>query len=398
MTDYDTNSLNQYTTVGPPGSQTSYYYDKNGNLIDVNNGQYVYSYDCENRLIDVNEDGNSVASYSYDYQGRRVSKTVYGPPDMTTKYCYDGDEVIAEYDQNDNTLLRKFVYGPGIDEPICMIDVADGNTVYYYHFDGVGSVIALSDVNSVIVETYSYDVFGEPNRTSSIGNPYLFTGRQYDDETGLYYYRARYYKPAIGRFLQTDIDYIDGLNLYTYCGNNPINYVDPLGRDSISRRYNHVREAVGGFVYLGPWDASQVTVYARETIMWSESHGRRIVSEALLKAVLENPNLSRAQMKLIQGQQEDITNALRHAYFSALLFKKLTENDAEQTLLIHEAVWGGDQRDMEADMWNNAIGMRIGLSKGNIIEDVLKAYREGELASMTGGMMKPLITENKCKK
>jgi hypothetical protein len=69
--------------------------------------------------------------------------------------------VIAEYDGSDN-LLRKFIYGPGIDEPICIIDVADSNAVYYYHFDGLGSVVALSDVNNVIVESYSYDVFGAP--------------------------------------------------------------------------------------------------------------------------------------------------------------------------------------------------------------------------------------------
>ena len=96
-----------------------------------------------------------------------------------------------------------------------MIDVTGGNAVYYYHFDGLGSVVALSNVNSEVVETYSYDVFGEPNRTSTVGNPYMFTGRRIDPETDNYYYRARFYKPSIGRFLQPDpIGYSDGLNMY----------------------------------------------------------------------------------------------------------------------------------------------------------------------------------------
>ncbi|RKY29471.1 MAG: hypothetical protein DRP74_08765 [Candidatus Omnitrophota bacterium] len=86
-----------------------------------------------------------MAAYSYDFAGRRVSKTVSGSPNVTTKYCYDGEQVIAEY--AGSTLVKKFVYGPGIDEPICMIDVDEqlNETFYYYHFDGLGSVVTISD-------------------------------------------------------------------------------------------------------------------------------------------------------------------------------------------------------------------------------------------------------------
>jgi RHS repeat-associated protein len=218
--------VNQYKAVEPQGKQLDYHYDDNGNL--TCDGFYKYYYDCENRLTDVNYVNNSrVASYKYDWLGRRVRKIVYGSPDEVTSYCYDGDQAIAEYDEN-GTLQRKFVYGAGIDESVAMYAVGSG--WYYYHYDGLGSVIALSDSSGNIVEQCSYDIFGEPSCISGLGNPYKFTGRRYDAETGLYYYRERYYSPQLGRFLSPDpIGYEEGLNLYTYCGNNPINWLDPWG-------------------------------------------------------------------------------------------------------------------------------------------------------------------------
>ncbi|OHB45977.1 MAG: hypothetical protein A2Y13_00955 [Planctomycetes bacterium GWC2_45_44] len=229
------NRLNQYTSVGG----VNYSYDLNGNL--TNDGIYRYYYDCENRLTDVNDSSDQpIASYEYDYLGRRVTKITYdtnGQILNTIHYTYDGDQIIAEYDGSGN-LLRKFIYGPGIDEPIMMIDASTASR-YYYHYDGLGSVVALSNNDGEIVETYSYDVFGTATirdasgsviSVSSVANSYMFTGREYDSETGNYCYRARYYKPSIGRFLQTDpIGYSDGMNIYAYCGNNPIMFTDATG-------------------------------------------------------------------------------------------------------------------------------------------------------------------------
>jgi RHS repeat-associated protein len=229
-TNYTSNALNQYTGV----AGTTYTYDKNGNL--TYDGVYHYYYDCENRLTDVNNvEDAKVASFKYDYQGRRVKKVVYGNPDVVNTYLYDGDSIIRDFNER-GIIQRTYYFGPGIDEPIAMLE---GSSTYYYHFDGLGSVIALSNSNAQVVEKYTYDIFGkptikspsdEPQATSDVNNRYIFTGREFEPETGLYYYRARYYKPSIGRFLQTDrIGYEGGLNLYTYGDNDPIMDNDPLG-------------------------------------------------------------------------------------------------------------------------------------------------------------------------
>ena len=153
------------------------------------------------------------------------------------------------------------------------------------HFKGLSSAVALSDVNSVIVERYSYDVFGEPNTTGSLGNPYLFTGRRYDNETALYYYRARYYDYYLGRFLQTDpVGYDDGMNMHTYVGNNPINLVDPYGlcKGTLSRWEEAKIAALGSIGDAIGWWYEKAGGEQMQQKLWEGRHvGTQYGDEAL---------------------------------------------------------------------------------------------------------------------
>jgi RHS repeat-associated protein len=170
-----------------------------------------------------------------------------------TTNLYDGEQIIMDYDGTGGGSLMRYYYGPRIDEVICRVDVTQGygDVPIFYYYDGLGSVVALGSYMGNAAEKYSYDVFGKMtlkkfSPRGLLGNRYMFTGREYDSETGLYYYRARYYHPSIGRFMQADPlgtvpdktekntfgpfeRYSEGFNLYTYVENNPIMYIDPHG-------------------------------------------------------------------------------------------------------------------------------------------------------------------------
>lgn len=143
---------------------------------------------------------------------------------------YDNEDVVLEISSLNGTTF--YTHGPGIDEPLAL---ERNNNYYYYHADGLGSITAISDSARTVVQRYSYSVFGQPRPTTGFRNSYQFTGREWDKETGLYYYRLRYYDPMEGLFISKDpIGFAGGdVNLYRYVQNNPVNFIDPSGLEKL---------------------------------------------------------------------------------------------------------------------------------------------------------------------
>jgi RHS repeat-associated protein len=171
----------------------------------------------------------STNTFKYDPFGRRVQKN---SPSGTVNYLYDRASVIQEVDQSGNILAR-YGEGPWIDEALA--EIRAGNNSYYQQ-DGLGSVTSLSNQGGALANTYVYNSFGKLTAsTGTLVNPVQFTGREFDPETGLRYYRFRYFDPTIGRFISEDpLGFDGGTDFYGYVQNNPLLLIDPFGLSSMS--------------------------------------------------------------------------------------------------------------------------------------------------------------------
>jgi RHS repeat-associated protein len=178
-------------------------------------------WNADNQLKRALLNSSEIARFAYDPLGRRVEKVAGG---VTISYTHDGANILREV-RGATTL--EYIHGPGVDEPLAQEDPAGALT--YYHADGLGSVVRRTNQAGVVVHEYRYDAWG--NIETGASEPgYSFTGREWDPEIGLYYYRARYYDPRIGRFISEDpTRYRGGLNYYTYVKSRPIDRFDPLG-------------------------------------------------------------------------------------------------------------------------------------------------------------------------
>ncbi len=231
------NRLTQDTT-------SAYAYDANGNLIEkrsLKDGRVTtYTYDAEDRLIRVVTPKAEV-TFQYDPLGRRIEKRVVrwhdedgdrepdedeeGTPQVI-RYLYDQEDILATFDDTGRTLAR-YTHGPGIDEPLAEVRK---HRTRFYHADTLGSIIALTEKHGHAVRNYRYSAFGIPEDHRGDPQPYRYTGREWDKEVGLYYYRARYYGPRMGRFIQEEPIFVGaGRSCYRYSGNSPTNAKDPFG-------------------------------------------------------------------------------------------------------------------------------------------------------------------------
>lgn len=195
-------------------------YDANGNL--TGDGTRTYVWNSRNQLTQIQQGGNTLASYQYDALGRRISKTEAG---TTTGYLYDGADAVQE---TQGATINPLLTGLGIDQRYARND-SGGRT--YFLTDHLGSTRALTDATGNVVNRYDYTAYGQTSQTGSgFSNPYQYTGRE-RDVTGLYYYRARYYQPDMGRFISEDsYGFAAGdNNFYAYALGNPISYNDPSG-------------------------------------------------------------------------------------------------------------------------------------------------------------------------
>ncbi len=278
-TEYVYNPLGRMTSMankkgGNIFSQYSYTYDANGNIITVNDGTTTktYVYDKLNRLISIIPQTGKATTYAYDLMGNRLTEssdrismnftyTSYAyrldnqlesvtkgsttsmeyyadglrskktTSSGMTHYIYDLSGRLVAEGQSSTAISTNYVWGP--DRVLTKKDSSGG--IYYYLYNGHGDVVQMVDRNGNMVNNYQYDEWGNILMSNeTINNPFKYAGEVYDQETGLYYLRARYYDPSVGRFLSEDsyegqVNNPLSLNMYTYCYNNPSKYIDPSG-------------------------------------------------------------------------------------------------------------------------------------------------------------------------
>ena len=261
-TTYSRNGLNQYTgfttTVGSATATTGFGYDADGNTTAVGRSgrKETYLYDDANRLVRYTRLNTTTgvrewqSEFVYDGLSRKRITREYSwvnnawQLQSETRSIYDGMQVIQERNAN-NTVKATYTRGLDIDGSpggaggiggllARSVPGSTSTSHYYYHYDGRGNVVQLTDAAQSTVATYSYDAFGNGSGSASgaqSGQPYRFSTKEYHAQTGLYDFGYRFYWPGMGRWINRDpIKEKGGLNLYGFVYNSPTNLIDPDGR------------------------------------------------------------------------------------------------------------------------------------------------------------------------
>lgn len=250
VTDYTTNELNQYATIS--GVSTAPDHDEDGNLTEQ--GDWVYKWNAENRLIEAYSFAeDQKLEFVYDYLGRRVEKKVTQISTTTLtseeRFLYDGWNLVAVYEPaNAGTLVKTHTWGLDLSQTLQGAGAVGGllgveemagthQGVYAFAYDVNGNVSEVFDDAGAVVAHYEYSPFGEVVRSTGSyadANPFRFSSKYLDTETGFYYYGYRHYDPATGRWLSKDpLQEEGGLNLYAFVTNKTLNLFDLLGLSSV---------------------------------------------------------------------------------------------------------------------------------------------------------------------
>ncbi len=215
----------------------NYTYDNEGNVLTKfnrsNQQQTNYRWDYRNRLTEVvvkSGTGQTLQDdkFTYDVDGKRIGKyTLSGGQTWTV---YNGDNTYADFNGS-GSLTKRYLYAQAIDELFARYDGSNAN---WYLTDLLGSVRVITDKSANVLDQITFDGYGNivSETSPSNGDRFKFTGREWDSEIGLYFYRARYYNPAIGRFISEDPSAFGAgdANLYRYVNNSPTNDADPTGK------------------------------------------------------------------------------------------------------------------------------------------------------------------------
>lgn len=215
------NEKNQLVEEESPADRKQFSYDRQGGIIEEKNAAGIrrFSYNSRHQQTRVETETGSVQENRYDAEGLRFELLENG---RRTSFVYHDGELLQEEGREEQK--TSYHLGAGIEA------FQRGQELYYYHKDEQLSTALVIGGQGEIRNSYQYDAFGMSlGTTEKLNNRIRYTGQQYDDVTGQYYLRARYYNPVAGRFMQEDVYQGDGLNLYAYCGNNPVVYDDPSG-------------------------------------------------------------------------------------------------------------------------------------------------------------------------